>query len=122
MSESKTVPEFVLVPRSLLERARAWFSPHSIFGRALIRDIDAAMEATPPDLAAVRELVAELKRADAFIAGIADDLLSQRTTDWFPEGADNAANCMSDAMRSTANACRQFDVSKALAHFPEQQS
>ena len=63
----------------------------------------------------VRQLEALLERADAFIHDLGQDLHSQRVADWYPEGAHNAAETMSEAMRNLGNACADFCVSTAPA-------
>lgn len=57
-----------------------------------------------------------LREAQAFIDGVRSDLHHLRATDWFPEGANNAALSMSENMRLIGNACADFDtIGAALA-------
>lgn len=61
-------------------------------------------------------LAKALREAQAFIDGVRSDLHHLRATDWFPEGANNAALSMSENMRLIGNACADFDtIGAALA-------
>jgi|GEM_PF-2895506 len=66
-------------------------------------------------IAAAPELLADLQRAQDFIDGIRQELHQRRVADWYPEGAHNAAEQMSEDMRLLGNACADFNVSPVLA-------
>ena len=56
-----------------------------------------------------------LLSANDFIFTLQQDLHSERCTDWYPEGAHNAAESMSESMRLIGNSCADFtDVVEAL--------
>ncbi len=65
--------------------------------------------------AAAPKLLAELQRAQDFIDGIRQELHQRRVADWYPEGAHNAAEQMSEDMRLLGNACADFDTSAVIA-------
>lgn len=55
--------DYVMVPRSLLDRVYVWSSPESIVGKVLRRDVQAALDApAPPDTANAPEPVAAQQR------------------------------------------------------------
>lgn len=56
-----------------------------------------------------------LEEAETFIDGLRQDLFSRRVADWYPEGAHNAAEAMSEDMRLLGNACAGFDARAALS-------
>ena len=57
-----------------------------------------------------------LLSANDFIFTLQQDLHSERCTDWYPEGAHNAATAMSESMRLIGNSCADFtDVVEALS-------
>ena len=56
-----------------------------------------------------------LLSANDFIFTLQQDLHSERCTDWYPEGAHNAATSMSESMRLIGNSCADFtDAVEAL--------
>lgn len=57
----------------------------------------------------LKQAAEALRQAQAFIDGMRSDLHSLRATDWFPEGAHDAASSMSENMRLLGNACADFD-------------
>ena len=59
------------------------------------------------------ELLTALVKADEFIDGIREDLHHERVTDWYSEGASNAAQAMSESMRLIGNRCADFVVAGA---------
>lgn len=59
------------------------------------------------------ELLAALIEANEFIDGIRQDLQHERIADWYPEGAHNSAEAMSESMRLIANRCADFDSADA---------
>lgn len=63
--------------------------------------------------AANAELLTALVKADEFIDGIREDLHHERVTDWYSEGASNAAQAMSESMRLIGNRCADFVVAGA---------
>lgn len=56
---------------------------------------------------ALQARVAEL---EDFIVGVGQDLHHERVSDWYPEGANNAAVAMSESMRLIGNRCADFDA------------
>lgn len=119
MTERNTILEFLF-------NRPAEQAPHKgLFDRAaaiLGRDIRGEVPtATLPGLLDIIEAQrAELSRkdaalaaAEAFIDGLRQDLFSRRFADWYPEGAHNAAEAMSEDMRLLGNACAQFDARAA---------
>lgn len=79
------------------------------------------MSINPEETYGLREIInakdAEIKRlrdallhADQFIDSIREDLHSQRTADWYSEGAHNAASAMSESMRLIGNRCADYDA------------
>ena len=57
-----------------------------------------------------------LLSANDFIFTLQHDLYSERCTDWYPEGAHNAATAMSESMRLIGNRCADFtDVVEAIS-------
>jgi len=66
-------------------------------------------------IAAAPYLLKELLRAQEFIDGLMQELHGRRISDWYPEGANNAALSMSEDMRLLGNACADFDVSDVIA-------
>jgi len=58
----------------------------------------------------IRALLADLDAAVAFIDDLRQDLHSRRVADWYPEGAHNAAEAMSEDMRRLGNRCADFEV------------
>ncbi|MEN1996850.1 hypothetical protein [Stenotrophomonas bentonitica] len=91
--------------------------PITIITTALDIDFAGSMEreANARLIAAAPELLAELQRAQDFIDGIRQELHQRRVADWYPEGAHNAAEQMSEDMRLLGNACADFDTSAAIA-------
>ena len=71
-------------------------------------------------LAALAEQNAKQRKAllsaNDFIFTLQHDLYSERCTDWYPEGAHNAATAMSESMRLIGNRCADFtDVVEAIS-------
>lgn len=60
--------------------------------------------------AAISALLADLDAAVTFIDDLRQDLHSRRVADWYPEGAHNAAEAMSEDMRLLGNRCADFEV------------
>jgi len=60
-------------------------------------------------------LIGELRLAEQFIEQVGNDLHNRRCADWYPEGAHNAAEAMSEDMRLIGNDCMGFDARQALS-------
>ena len=71
-------------------------------------DLDALLAASPPAPVAEQGYGSQLQQALDFISEIGAELLHRRSTDWYPEGANNAALSMSEDMRLIGNACADF--------------
>lgn len=98
-----------------LNERHGWFKHgdgQSGVSRAFAND---AVEAHERLRAAAPELLAELQRAQEFIDSIRQELHQRRVADWYPEGAHNAAEQMSEDMRLLGNTCADFDTSAAIA-------
>lgn len=72
-----------------------------------VRHLGALQEQSMNDV--LKQAAEALRQAQAFIDGMRSDLHSLRATDWFPEGAHDAASSMSENMRLLGNACADFD-------------
>ncbi|VVE06894.1 hypothetical protein [Pandoraea terrigena] len=68
-----------------------------------------------PDRPSYEKLVETLERAHEFIDSIRQELHSRRVADWYPEGAHNAAEQMSEDMRILGNDCADFDIQDVIA-------
>ena len=93
----------------------------------LTKERDAAWSVNPSkseqvlieQLAALAEQNAKMRdalgAADTFLFSLCQDLHRERCEDWYPEGAHNAAESMSESMRLIGNSCADFtDVVEAL--------
>lgn len=67
-----------------------------------------------PLIAAAPDLLDALEKAQEIINEIREDLHSRRVADWFPEGAHNAANSMSEDMRLIGNRLADVDFSYVI--------
>lgn len=74
--------------------------------------------ASPPVSERERELEGALRDAQEFIDGLGAELLNERTADWYPEGANNAASHMSEAMRLAGNRCADYQAFTAQPQEP----
>ena len=71
-------------------------------------------------LAALAEQNAKMRdalgAADTFLFSLCQDLHIERCEDWYPEGAHNAAESMSESMRLIGNSCADFiEIGNALS-------
>lgn len=89
------------------------------FPRRVQKVTDALKRKHEKELAALAEQNEKQRKAllsaNDFIFTLQHDLYSERCTDWYPEGAHNAATAMSESMRLIGNRCADFtDVVEAL--------
>jgi hypothetical protein len=84
------------------------------YGLSVDRWTDAS-DADASLIAAAPELLEALKEAQDVIYGLRQDLHHRRIADWYPEGAHNAAESMSEDMRLLGNHLVGVDFSAAIA-------
>lgn len=115
MTANKHTPFLSNEQVQTLNEKYGWFKhgdAQSDVSRAFANDAVAAYERVR---SAAPELLEALIRAQDFIDTIRQELHQRRVADWYPEGAHNAAEQMSDDMRLLGNSCADFDVSAAIA-------
>lgn len=95
-----------------------WFDGRARIDRNSDMVAQLAALASPPVSERERELEGALQEAVEFIDGLGAELLNERTADWYPEGANNAASHMSEAMRLAGNRCADYQALTAQPQEP----
>lgn len=89
-----------------------------VFAELVLAEHTAALEAERTARMAAQakrdELLAALKESDEFIDQIRQDIHHERIADWYPEGAHNSAEAMSESMRRIGNQIADFDAARAV--------
>ena len=105
------------------EETKSFLLKKSEENKEAVKQLDSERQANAlltEELAALAEQNEKQRKAllsaNDFIFTLQQDLHSERCTDWYPEGAHNAAESMSESMRLIGNSCADFtDVVEALS-------
>ena len=105
------------------EETKSFLLKKSEENKEAVKQLDSERQANAlltEELAALAEQNEKQRKAllsaNDFIFTLQHDLYSERCTDWYPEGAHNAATAMSESMRLIGNRCADFtDVVEAIS-------
>lgn len=105
------------------EETKSFLLKKSEENKEAVKQLDSERQANAlltEELAALAEQNEKQRKAllsaNDFIFTLQQDLHSERCTDWYPEGAHNAATSMSESMRLIGNSCADFtDAVEALS-------
>ena len=105
------------------EETKSFLLKKSEENKEAVKQLDSERQANAlltEELAALAEQNEKQRKAllsaNDFIFTLQQDLHSERCTDWYPEGAHNAATSMSESMRLIGNSCADFtNVVEALS-------